>query len=63
MSGESHPILSGSIPTFEQFMSKWETLMEDRPNLARFIKPGLNWAYMYYARMDRTRAYIIALCK
>jgi hypothetical protein len=37
--------------------------MEDRPNLARFIKPGLDWAYMYYARMDRTRAYIIALCK
>ncbi|KIM83475.1 hypothetical protein PILCRDRAFT_69331, partial [Piloderma croceum F 1598] len=45
--GESHLILSGSIPTFEQFMLKWETIMEDHPNLAWFIKTGLKWVYMY----------------
>ncbi|KAI0263897.1 hypothetical protein BGY98DRAFT_905734, partial [Russula aff. rugulosa BPL654] len=26
MCGESTPILSGAIPVFEMFMSKWETL-------------------------------------
>jgi hypothetical protein len=63
MSGESCPLLSGAIPAFEIFMSRWENLKVDKPRLARFIDKGLEWAYKYYKRMDRTRAYIIAMCK
>jgi len=63
MSGEKTPILSGTIPAFEMFMTKWEKLSDEHPHLQPFIQKGLDWAYMYYARMDRTRAYVIAMCK
>ena len=63
MSAESTPILSGAIPAFETFMTSWEKLAKDFPRLEPLIAPGLDWASMYYARMDRTRAYIIAMCK
>lgn len=63
MSGERTPILSGVITSFEMFMTRWEKLSQDRPHLAGFIKKGLEWAYLYYGRMDRTRAYIIAMCR
>jgi hypothetical protein len=62
MLAESNPILSGAIPAFELFMTVWEKLSLDNPHLERFIKNGLDWAYMYYGRMDRTKAYIIAMC-
>ena len=62
MSGERTPILSGAIPAFEMFMSRWENLTQDHPRLKPLIEPGLDWAYMYYGRMDHTRAYIIAMC-
>ena len=62
MSEEGTPILSGSIPAFEAFMTKWEKLSE-QPRLELLIEPGLEWAYRYYSRMDRTRAYTIAMCK
>jgi hypothetical protein len=62
MSAESNPILSGAIPAFEMFMTVWEKISRDNPHLERFIKNGLDWAYMYYGRMDRTKAYIIAMC-
>lgn len=62
MSKESTPILSGAIPTFETFMSQWEILSK-QTRLEKIIKPGLEWAKKYYARMDLTRAYIIAMCK
>jgi hypothetical protein len=61
MSGESMPILSGAIPAFETFMSMWEKIVEDHPALKPIVDPGLQWAYTYYGRMDRTRAYIIAM--
>ena len=57
------PILSGAIPAFEMFMTKWEKLGVECPRLKPFIQPGLDWAYKYYKRMDRTTAYIIAMCK
>jgi hypothetical protein len=63
MSGESHPILSGAIPAWEQFMTTWEKLSDEQPHLAPLIKKGLDWAYLYYGRMDHTRAYVIAMCK
>jgi hypothetical protein len=63
MSGESAPLLSGAIPAFELFMTRWEKLAEEKPHLARFIDKGLDWAYKYYKRMDRTRVYIIAMRK
>ncbi|KIM87797.1 hypothetical protein PILCRDRAFT_63268, partial [Piloderma croceum F 1598] len=48
MPGERTPILSGAIPSFEQFMTRWERLHENKPHLAQFIDKGLEWAYMYY---------------
>jgi hypothetical protein len=61
MSGEKTPILSGAIPAFETFMSSWEKLGKEHRRLKPLIKPGLDWACMYYGRMDRTKAYIIAM--
>jgi hypothetical protein len=63
MSGESTPLLSGAIPSFELFMTRWEKLKEDKPHLGQFIDKGLESAYKYYKRMDRTRVYVIAMCK
>ena len=62
MSGESTPILAGAMPAFEVFMTQWEQLGK-QPHLERLIKPGLDWACRYYAQMDRTQAYTIAMCK
>lgn len=61
MSGETTPLLSGAIPAFETFMTRWEN-MSQVANLKSIIAPGLEWAAKYYGRMDRTRAYIIAMC-
>jgi hypothetical protein len=63
MSAEKTPILSGAIPAFEMFMSSWEKLGREHHRLKALIKPGLDWASMYYGRMDRTRAYIVAMRK
>lgn len=63
MSKEKTPILSGSIPAFEMFMWEWEVLAEKHPRLKPWIDAGLEWAGEYYTRMDRTDAYIIAMCK
>ena len=63
MSVESQPILSGAIPAFESFMTKWENLAEDNSRLKPIIQPGLEWAYKYYKRMDQTRAYVASMCK
>jgi hypothetical protein len=61
MSKETTPILSGSIPAFEMFMSSWEQLAEKIPRLKPFIDKGLQWALKYYERMDRTDAYVVAM--
>jgi hypothetical protein len=63
MSGEATPILSGAIPTFEMFMTRWEKMVEEHPQLEKYIKPGLDWAYQYYGRMDRTQAYTLSMRK
>jgi hypothetical protein len=63
MSGEGMPILSGAIPAFEMFMTKWEKLGNGSKDLKPYIKPGLDWAYKYYGYMDHTTAYIVAMCE
>lgn len=63
MSAESTPILSGAIPAFEMFMTKWEKLADEHTKLKPFVQPGLDWTYKYYDRMDQTRAYVVAMCK
>lgn len=63
MSGENLPVLAGAIPAFELFMTNWEKLGRDYPRFKNVVKNGLYWAYKYYARMDRTQAYIVAMCK
>ncbi len=62
MSGERMPILSGTIPCFETFMTKWEQL-KDNPRTKLLVKEGLEWAYKYYDRMDNTKAYVVAMCE
>ena len=61
MSSESTPILYGAIPSFEMFMTSWEKLLRTHKNLKKYIDPGLQWAYMYYSRMDNTWAYIVTM--
>lgn len=61
MSGESTPLLCGAIPAFEMFMTRWENIIAEHPRLGRLVRPGLDWAYKYYGRMDRTRAYFVAM--
>jgi hypothetical protein len=61
MSVEKMPVLAGTIPAFELFMTQWETLGSKHPRLKPFIDIGLEWAMKYYSRMDRTQAYIIAM--
>ena len=61
MSRESTPVLSGAIPSFEMFMTAWERFSERHPHLKPLVKPGLDLAYKYYGRMDRTSSYIIAM--
>lgn len=62
MSGEKTPLLSGSIPSFEIFMTSWEQLQLEHQHLKKFIEVGLWSAYQYYAKMDRTSSYIVAMC-
>ena len=65
MSSERTPILSGTIPAFEMFMSKWEKIADSNTEMLRIlkplVKPGLEWASMYYSRMDGTQAYVISM--
>ena len=57
------PILSGAIPAFEGFMTKWEALCEQFPKLRFWIDIGLKWATKYYKRMDDTDAYIVTMSR
>ena len=43
-------------------MTSWEQLQREHPHLKRFIEVGLQSAYQYYAKMDRTSSYIVAMC-
>lgn len=63
MLSDGNPILSGTIPAFEMFMTAWERLGERHPRLKPWIDVGLKWATTYYSRMDLTTAYIIAMGK
>ena len=63
MSSETNPVLAGSIPAFEMFMTSWEYLAGKHPRLKPWIDIGLKWATTYYSRMDLTKAYIISMCK
>jgi hypothetical protein len=60
---EKTPVLAGTIPLIEIFMSRWDVLVEKRPWLKPYIDEGLKWAKKYYIRMDQTSAYIIGMCK
>jgi hypothetical protein len=63
MSKEKTPVLAGVIPTFERFMTAWESLARINPHLRDAINLGLSFARKYYVRMDETKAYIIAMCE
>jgi len=63
MSAHATPVLSGAIPSFELFMTKWEQLGDMHRCLKPWTDIGLKWANKYYKRMDDTRAYIIAMCE
>src|SRR6267378_1888480 len=63
MSSETTPILSRAIPDFEMFMTEWERLGADCPELKFWMEIGLRWAKKYYVKMDETDAYVVAMCK
>ena len=63
MSSDANPILSGSIPAFEMFMTAWKKLAKNHPRLKPWIDVGLKWATTYYVRMDLTKAYILTMGK
>ena len=63
MSKEKTPVLAGTIPSFERFMTSWEKLAERNQHLAPAINVGLKFAYKYYKKMDDTSAYMVAMCE
>jgi hypothetical protein len=63
MSSDTNPVLVGSIPAFEIFMTSWEQLAERHPRLKGWIDVGLGWANQYYSRMDLINTYVIAMGK
>jgi hypothetical protein len=62
MSKEKTPVLAGTIPAFEQFMTFWEQLGLRNPRVRKYTQEGLDWAYKYYNKMDDTSAYIVSMC-
>jgi len=63
MSSKTTPVLSGTIPAFEMFMSMWEDLAEQHPRLSPWIDIGMDKAKEYYGWMDHTAAYIMSMCE
>ncbi len=63
MSAESMPVLSGAVPSFEIFMTRWEKLRTKFPKLKPWVDVSLQWAEKYYNRMDDTDAYVVAMCE
>jgi hypothetical protein len=61
MSAERTPILSGTIPCFEMFMTTWEQLGSKNPDMEPYIEVGLDRAVKYYEKMDQTRAYVVSM--
>jgi hypothetical protein len=62
LSKEETPVLAGTIPAFEIFLTKLETLAEVKPWLQGCIEEGLRFARKYYQAMDDTGAYVVAMC-
>lgn len=44
-------------------MTKWEKLGRTTPRLKPLIQEGLRFAYIHYAKMDRTKAYVVYMCE
>ena len=63
MSHELTPVLSGAIPAYELFMTRWEDLCKDYPETRDWVNAGMLWAEKYYNCMDCTNAYVIAMCE
>lgn len=61
MSSDASPVLAGTIPAFELFMTAWECLAEKHGRLKLWIKISLEWATTYYSQMDNTKAYILSM--
>lgn len=62
LSGEQTPLLAGVIPVFEVFLTGWEKLAQKKKHLAPFIQCGLDRAREYYSRLDKSNAYVVAMC-
>jgi hypothetical protein len=62
LSKEETPVLAGTVPAFEIFLTKLETLAKVKPKLKDCIEEGLTFAKKYYRSMDDTGAYVVAMC-
>lgn len=63
MSNELTPSLANVLPAFELFMTALDDLGEKHPHLKPITDAGVEWASIYYQKMDLSPAYVIAMCK
>lgn len=61
MSSQRTPVLADVIPAIERLMTAWDVVSLSQPHLAKFVDAGLKKLREGYDKMDRTRAYVIAL--
>ena len=63
MSFEKIPILGKMLPTFEGFVTAWNSLKDKKPYLKPYIEEGLKWVYKYHEKVQKNNTYTIAMCK
>jgi hypothetical protein len=59
LSGENTPTLCYSIPAFEAFINRWTIQIEENPEWANIIQPGLDKLEEYVGRLND--AHILAM--
>ena len=65
MCRENIPLLGGAVPSYETFLAQWKRLcvMDNHPQLAPFISPGLEWSDHYYDQLTLSKAYLFSMCE
>jgi hypothetical protein len=61
LGAEKTPTLCYSIFAYSKFLEKWNELLHSRPDLSRFIKPGIEKLEDYSLHLDEVPAYTIAM--
>jgi hypothetical protein len=61
MTGETTPILSGTIPAFQSLQDRWQDHARKHPDVSKYVVEGMTWLNKYHEKAGRTRAYVIAM--